>query len=113
MYDGSSLHFKLILRFDKVKNCIFKSTIDLGSSISFDEEELNIIHNLLLTLESVKFAVEARCLRDATLFSVDTMILLCDKKFEHQRFSLLVEGIAFMSNKSTKAGNTCTVMQPK
>jgi hypothetical protein len=28
-----------------IKNCILKSLIDLGSSIAFDEEELNMIHN--------------------------------------------------------------------
>jgi hypothetical protein len=57
----------LFFYFDKVKNCILKSLIDHGSSISFDEEELNMIHNLVTTLEPVKFAVEALCLRDATL----------------------------------------------
>jgi hypothetical protein len=34
----------MLERFDKIKNCILKSLIDLGSSISLDEEELNIIH---------------------------------------------------------------------
>jgi hypothetical protein len=48
--------------------------IDLGSSISFDKEELNMIHNLVVTLEPVKLAVEALCPRDATLFSADTTI---------------------------------------
>jgi hypothetical protein len=32
--------------------------IDLGSSISFDEEELNMIRNLVTTLEPVKLAVD-------------------------------------------------------
>jgi hypothetical protein len=48
--------------------------IDLGSSISFDEEELNMIHHLMTTLEPVKSAVEALCRRDATLLSADTTI---------------------------------------
>jgi hypothetical protein len=48
--------------------------IDLGSSISFDEEELNMIHHLVTTLEPVKSAVEALCRRDATLLSADTTI---------------------------------------
>jgi hypothetical protein len=64
----------MLERFDKVKNCILKSLIDLGSSISFDEKELNMIHNLVTTLEPVKLAVEALCRRDATLFSADTTI---------------------------------------
>jgi hypothetical protein len=34
--------------------------IDLGSSILFDEEELNMIRNLVTTLEPVKLAVEAQ-----------------------------------------------------
>jgi hypothetical protein len=48
--------------------------IDLGSSISFGEEELNMIHNFVTTLEPVKLAVEALCRRDATLLSADTTI---------------------------------------
>jgi hypothetical protein len=48
----NSLHF-MLERFDKVKNCILKSLIDLGSSISFDEEELNMIQNLVTLLEPV------------------------------------------------------------
>jgi hypothetical protein len=58
--------------------------IDLGSSISFDEEELNMIHNLMTTLETpeteynsqVKLAVEVLCRRFATLLSADTTISL-------------------------------------
>jgi hypothetical protein len=56
----NSLHFKLE-RFDKVINCHLNSLIDLDSSISFDEEELNMIHNLVTTLELVNLAVEALC----------------------------------------------------
>jgi hypothetical protein len=48
--------------------------IDLGSSISFDEEELNMIYNLVTLLEPVKLAVEAFCRRDATLLSADSTI---------------------------------------
>jgi hypothetical protein len=66
-----SLHF-MLERFDKVKNCILKSLI--GSSISFDEEELNMIYNLVTLLEPVKLAVEALCRREATLLSADTTI---------------------------------------
>jgi hypothetical protein len=69
----NSLHFKLE-RFDKVTNCSLNSLIDLDSSISFDEEELNMIHNLVTTLESVKLAVEALCRPGASLLSADTTI---------------------------------------
>jgi hypothetical protein len=75
--------------------------IDLGSSITFDEEESNMIPNMVTTLKSVKLAVEALCRRDAALLLADTMIFLCDQQFGHQRFSRLVEGIAFTSNEST------------
>jgi hypothetical protein len=57
--------------------------IDLGSSILFDEEELNIIHNLVSRLESIKIAVEAICRRDAALLYDDTMVFLFDQQFEH------------------------------
>jgi hypothetical protein len=69
----NSLHL-ILERFDKVKNCILKSLIDLGSSITLDEEELNLIHHLVTTLEPVKLAAEALCRRDATLLSADTTI---------------------------------------
>jgi hypothetical protein len=59
----NSLHF-MLERFDKVKNCISKSLIDLGSSISFEQEELNMNHHLVTTLEPVKLAVEALCRRN-------------------------------------------------
>jgi hypothetical protein len=58
--------------------------IDLGSSYSVDEEEINMIHNLVSKLESVKLAVEALCRRDATLLSADTTIFLYDQQFEQQ-----------------------------
>jgi hypothetical protein len=64
----------MLERFDKVKNCILKSLIYLGSSISFDKEELNMIHNLVTLLEPVKLAVEELCCCDATLLSADTTI---------------------------------------
>jgi hypothetical protein len=48
--------------------------IDLGSSISFDKEELNMIHHLVTTLEPLKLDVEAFCRREATLLSADTTI---------------------------------------
>jgi hypothetical protein len=66
-YTASSLYAETLKRFDKGKNCILKSLIDIGSSISFDEEELNVIHNLVITLEPVKLAVEALCRRDCQL----------------------------------------------
>jgi hypothetical protein len=58
--------------------------IDLDSSFSFEKEELNMIHNLVSTLESVKIAVKALCRRDATLISADTMICLYDKQFRQK-----------------------------
>lgn len=65
----------MLERFDKVKNCILKSLIDLNSCISFDEDELSMIHNLVVTLEPVKLTVEALCRQDATLLSADTAII--------------------------------------
>jgi hypothetical protein len=59
------LHF-ILERFDKIKNCILKSLINLGSSISFDEE--------VATLKPVSLAVmKALFRRDATLMSTDTV----------------------------------------
>jgi hypothetical protein len=56
----------------------------LGLSISFDEEELNMIHNLVSKLESVKFAVEALCRCDATILTAATTIFFYDQQFEQQ-----------------------------
>jgi hypothetical protein len=57
-----------------------------------------MIHNLMITLESVKLAVEALCRCDATPLSADQEY---DQQFGHQQFSRLVEGIAFTSVEST------------
>lgn len=51
-----------------------KSLIDIGSTVSFEEDELNVICNLVETLEPVKLACESFCRRDATLLSADTTI---------------------------------------
>jgi hypothetical protein len=88
----NNLHFKME-RFDKLKT----SLIHPGSSITFDEEELNMMHCLVLTLESVKLVVEALCRHDATLLSADTTIFLYDQQFGQQWLRRLVEGIVFNS----------------
>ena len=49
------------------KNCILKSLMDVGSTFSFEEYELNVICNLIETLEPVKLACESFCRRDTTL----------------------------------------------
>jgi hypothetical protein len=80
-----------------------------------------MIHNLVSILESVKLTVEALCRRDGTLLSAETMIFHYDQQFEHQRFSRLIEGIAFTSNESMTIDelwflvcfNTFSVMQLK
>jgi hypothetical protein len=56
----------------------------LVSSIIFDKEELNMIHILVTTLESVQLAVRTLYRHDATLLSAETMILLYDQQFGHQ-----------------------------
>jgi ADP-dependent phosphofructokinase/glucokinase len=79
----NSLHFKLE-RSNKVKNSVLESLINLGSSISFDEEELNMIHSLVSPLESVKLALETLCRCDATLLSADPTIFFCDQQLRQQ-----------------------------
>jgi hypothetical protein len=46
----------------------------LGSSILFDEEPLNMIHNLVTTIEPVKITVKLLNRRETTLLSTDTTI---------------------------------------
>lgn len=66
--------FFMLQRFNQVKNCILKSLIDVGSAVSFNDNESNLISNLVETLEPVKLACESFCRRDATLLSADTTI---------------------------------------
>jgi len=68
--------FFMLHRFYKVKNCILKSLIEVGSIVSFDEYELNMICYLVETLEPVKLAF-VFCSCDATLLSTDRIIFLC------------------------------------
>ena len=66
--------FLMLQRFYQVKNCIFKSLIDVGSTVSFEEYELNLICNLIKTLEPIKLACDSFFRRDATLLSADTTL---------------------------------------
>jgi hypothetical protein len=53
---------------------------------------VQVFHNLVITLESAKLAVEALCNSNATLLLAKTMTFLYDQQFGHQRFSRLVAG---------------------
>lgn len=66
--------YVMLERFFEVKNAVLKSLIDIKSPLSFNEEEMDLIKNLLSTLEPVKLAVEALCRRDSTLLTADATI---------------------------------------
>ena len=78
----------MLQRFYKVKNCILKSLINVGSTVSFDEYELNVISYLVETLEPVKFVCESFCRRDATLLSADRTISFMLNNLGNSDFAL-------------------------
>jgi hypothetical protein len=69
----NSLYFMLD-RFCYLKNFTLKSLIDLNPGLTLNVSELEMISNIVSTLEPVKLAVETLCRRDATLLSANTTI---------------------------------------
>ncbi|GBN89722.1 hypothetical protein AVEN_61777-1 [Araneus ventricosus] len=62
----------MIERFHKLKVCIDKALIDIGSDTTFSDLEWLKIKYLIESLQPFKLAVEAICRRDSTLLTAET-----------------------------------------
>ncbi|GBN93118.1 hypothetical protein AVEN_72881-1 [Araneus ventricosus] len=64
----------MIERFHKLKVCIDKALIDIGSGTKFSDLEWSKIKDLIESLQPFKLAVEALCRRDSTLLTAETTL---------------------------------------
>ncbi|GBL94938.1 putative RNA-binding protein 19 [Araneus ventricosus] len=64
----------MIERFHKLKVCIDKALIDIGSETKFSNLEWSKIKDLIDSLQPFKLAVEALCRRDSTLLTAETTL---------------------------------------
>lgn len=64
----------MIERFYKLKVCVDKALIDIGSDIKFSDLEWSKIKDLIDSLQPFKLAVEALCRRDSTLLTAETTL---------------------------------------
>ncbi|GBM88966.1 hypothetical protein AVEN_269064-1 [Araneus ventricosus] len=81
----------MIERFHKLKVCIDKSSIDIGSDTTFSELEWSKIKDPIESLQPFKLAVEALCRRDSTLLTAETTLKFILEKLVTQDTMLSAE----------------------
>ncbi|KAJ8720677.1 hypothetical protein PYW08_006142 [Mythimna loreyi] len=64
----------MIERVYKLKVCIDKALIDIGSDLKFNDLEWSRIKDLIDSLQPFKLAVETLCRRDSTLLTAETTL---------------------------------------
>lgn len=70
----------MLERFCEVESAIRKSLIDIKSELSFSENEVVLLKNIIAALQPVKLAVEALCREDVNLYVADiTMKFMLDE----------------------------------
>ncbi|GBM61783.1 hypothetical protein AVEN_18342-1 [Araneus ventricosus] len=78
-------------RFHKLKVCIDKALIDMGSDTTFSDLEWSKIKDLIESLQPFKLAVEALCRRDSTLLTAETTLKFILEKLVTQDTMLSAE----------------------
>ncbi|GBN85181.1 hypothetical protein AVEN_93741-1 [Araneus ventricosus] len=81
----------MIERFHKLKVCIDKALIDMGSDTKFSDLEWTKIKDLIDSLQPFKLAVEALCRRDSTLLTAETTLKFMLEKLLNQDTVLSAE----------------------
>ncbi|GBN03239.1 hypothetical protein AVEN_229019-1 [Araneus ventricosus] len=81
----------MIERFHKLKVCIDKALIDIGSDTTFSNLEWSKIKDLIESLQPFKLAVEALCRRDSTLLTAETTLKFILEKLVTQDTMLSAE----------------------
>ncbi|GBM67657.1 hypothetical protein AVEN_226026-1 [Araneus ventricosus] len=81
----------MIERFHKLKVCIDKALIDIGSDTTFSDLELLKIEDLIESLQPFKLAVEALCRRDSILLTAATTLKFILEKLVTQDTMLSAE----------------------
>ncbi|GBM96116.1 hypothetical protein AVEN_7992-1 [Araneus ventricosus] len=81
----------MIERFLKLKVCIYKALIDIGSDTTFSDLEWSKIKHLIESLQPFKLAIEALCRRDSTLLTAETTLKIILEKLVTQDTMLSAE----------------------
>lgn len=81
----------MIERFYKLKVCIDKALIDIGSDTKFTDLEWSKLKDLIDSLQPFKLAVEALCRRDSTLLTAETTLKFIFEKLLTQDTVLSAE----------------------
>ncbi|CAH1637000.1 unnamed protein product [Spodoptera littoralis] len=81
---------EMLERFLKLKICVRKALIDIGSGIEFTESEYSTLEAISDSLNILKVTLEALCRRDANLLTADTALNFCLQKLNSLQTSLSV-----------------------
>ncbi|GBN32263.1 hypothetical protein AVEN_248216-1 [Araneus ventricosus] len=81
----------MIERFHKLKVCIDKALIDIGSDTKFSDLEHSKIKDLIDSLQPFKLAVGALCRRDSTLLTAESILTFISEKLLTQDTVLSAE----------------------
>ncbi|GBM45708.1 hypothetical protein AVEN_14151-1 [Araneus ventricosus] len=81
----------MIERFYKLKVCIDKALIDIGSDTTFSDLEWSKIKDLIESLQPFKLAVEALCRRDSAQLTAETTLKFILEKLVTQDTMLSAE----------------------
>ncbi|GBN96568.1 hypothetical protein AVEN_85187-1 [Araneus ventricosus] len=81
----------MIERFHKLKVCIDKALIDIGTDTTFSDLEWLKIKDLIESLQPFKLAVEALCRRNSTLLTAETTVKFILEKLVTQDTMLSAE----------------------
>ncbi|GBN11531.1 hypothetical protein AVEN_237838-1 [Araneus ventricosus] len=96
----------MIERFHKLKVCIDKALIDMGSDTKFSDLEWTKIKDLIDSLQPSKLAIEALCRRDSTLLTAETTLKFILGKLLTQDTVLIAESEALC----VRIKERCTVL---
>ncbi|GBM00555.1 hypothetical protein AVEN_77363-1 [Araneus ventricosus] len=108
----------MIERFHKLKVCIDKALIDIGSDTTFSDLEWLKIKYLIESFQPFKLAVEALCKRDSTLFTAETTLKFILEKFVTKDTMLSAElsealRVRIKERRTAVAGILIYVQNPK
>lgn len=78
----------MLRRFYDLRNCVKKALVDVSPNESIEEREVQLLEDIVLSLEPIEATVEALCRRDANLISADATLSFTLKKLKEQDSSL-------------------------
>ena len=77
----------MIERIYEIKNCVHKSLIDIKSYIDLSESDLNVVSNMITSLQPIKVVVEALCSSNANFYVADlTLKFILDELSNQNNF---------------------------